>query len=188
MKILCYGDSNTYGYDGASPLGGRFDPQLCWPALLGRALGCESVNCGLNGRRVPRFSRQTEADLALLRRAAPCELVLVMLGTNDILSEAEPDATAECMRAFLPALHAALPESTALLFAPPAVTAFGPAFAHGFAALAGLYEQLAAELGIPFADASRWDIPTGPDGIHFSARGHRLFAMKAAQTLHALLR
>ena len=24
MKIICYGDSNTYGYDGDSVFGGRF--------------------------------------------------------------------------------------------------------------------------------------------------------------------
>ena len=32
--ILCYGDSNTYGYDPQSPLGGRYPPQVRWPDQL----------------------------------------------------------------------------------------------------------------------------------------------------------
>ena len=68
MKIVCYGDSNTYGYDGDEMFGGRFPEGRRWPDLLGQMLGCETVNCGLNGRRVPRFRRSTEADAALLQR------------------------------------------------------------------------------------------------------------------------
>ena len=26
MKVLCFGDSNTWGYDPRSPLGGRYGP------------------------------------------------------------------------------------------------------------------------------------------------------------------
>lgn len=188
MKLLCYGDSNTYGYDGAAVFGGRFEPELCWPALLGRALGVEADNCGLNGRRVPRFERQLEADLALLRRHAPCELIIVMLGTNDLLSEASPEDTAEYMRAFLSRLGREMPESAVLLCAPPAVDAFEPEYEEGFQALAALYGRLAEELGVLFADASRWGIPMGPDGVHFTERGHRLFAVKMSQTLRLLLR
>ena len=32
MKVICYGDSNTYGYDPRLPLGGRYDHP--WPELL----------------------------------------------------------------------------------------------------------------------------------------------------------
>jgi len=188
MKLLCYGDSNTYGYDGAMVFGGRFAPELCWPGLLGRALGVETVNCGLNGRRVPRAARQIETDLALLRRHAPCELVIVMLGTNDLLTETSPENTAEYMRAFLGELGRQMPESAVLLCAPPVVGDFGSGYAEGFESLAALYGELAQELGVLFADASRWGIPMGPDGVHFTERGHRLFAAKMSQTLRMLLR
>lgn len=188
MKLLCYGDSNTYGYDGAMVFGGRFAPELCWPALLGRALGCETVNCGLNGRRVPRFERQIETDLALLRRHAPGDVVIVMLGTNDLLTETSPEDTAAHMRAFLKALMRQMPESAVLLCAPPSAAAFDPGYAEGFETLAALYGELAEELGVLFADASRWGIPMGPDGVHFTERGHRLFAAKMSQTLRMLMR
>ena len=37
-RILCYGDSNTYGYDPRSYLGGRYPASVRWTALL-RAAG-----------------------------------------------------------------------------------------------------------------------------------------------------
>ncbi len=31
MNIICFGDSNTYGYDPRSYLGGRYDADNRWP-------------------------------------------------------------------------------------------------------------------------------------------------------------
>ena len=31
-RLLCYGDSNTYGYDPRSYLGGRYPDSIRWPA------------------------------------------------------------------------------------------------------------------------------------------------------------
>ena len=183
MKLICYGDSNTYGYDGDDCLGGRFSEQERWPELLGRMLGFEAVNCGLNGRRVPRFQRSLDADLALLRRHGDGNLILVMLGTNDILAEAEPADVVEHMRRFLTALAGALPESAVVLLAPPPVTEFEGGYAQSSQTLAAAYEALAEELGVLFVDTAPWQIPTGGDGVHFSARGHRMFALRMGQTL-----
>ena len=99
MKILCYGDSNTY--DGTDPFGGRLPEQVRWPELLGRSLGCECLNCGLNGRRVPHYPRSIETDLRLLSRALSGDLIIVMLGTNDLLCGAETEDTAAHMQSFL---------------------------------------------------------------------------------------
>ena len=185
-RIVCYGDSNTYGYDGTDPFGGRLPAGTRWTELLGGLLGCETVNCGLNGRCVPHFERSIRADLALLRRHAPCTLVIVMLGTNDLLLDTEPEETAERMRRFLPQLRETLPGAKLLLCAPPAVEDFG-GYAEAFAELADLYRNLALECGLAFADTSGWGIETAGDGVHFSTRGHRIFAVKMAQTLRQLL-
>jgi lysophospholipase L1-like esterase len=186
MKIVCYGDSNTYGYDGDELFGGRFPEGRRWPDLLRQLLGCECANVGLNGRRVPHFQRSVEADLALLRRFGDGAAVIVMLGTNDILAEAEPEDTAEHMRRFLEALHRAMPQSFVLLVAPPPVEGFGEEYSQASEALAAAYERVAEELGISFADTASWQIPMGGDGVHFSLRGHQLFALKMGQTLRAL--
>ena len=188
MKIICYGDSNTYGYDGDEMFGGRFPEGRRWSELLGKMLGCECVNCGLNGRRVPRFQRSVEADVTWLRRFGDGTAVIVMLGTNDILAEAEPEDVAEHMRRFLEALHRAMPQSPVLLVAPPPVAEPGEEYAPCFEALAASYERVAEELGAAFVDTAPWQIPMGGDGVHFSERGHRLFALKMGQTLLKLMR
>ena len=34
MNIICFGDSNTYGYDPRSYLGDRYDPDSRWVDIL----------------------------------------------------------------------------------------------------------------------------------------------------------
>ena len=51
MIILCYGDSNTFGYDPRSFLGDRYDTP--WPEGVGELTGWQLRNSGLCGRRVP---------------------------------------------------------------------------------------------------------------------------------------
>ncbi len=186
-RIVCYGDSNTYGYDGGDLFGGRLPASERWPEMLGGILGCECFNCGLNGRTVPHFPRTVEADLALLRRCAPCMLVIVMLGTNDLLTDTEPEHTAQRMRQFLARLRETLPETGVLLCAPPPVTDFGDAFAQVFDMLAEMYREVAEELGIAFVDTAAWGVRISADGVHFSKQGHRIFAVKMAHTVRMML-
>ena len=186
MKILCYGDSNTYGYDGTDPFGGRLPEQVRWPELLGRSLGCECLNCGLNGRRVPHYPRSIETDLRLLSRALSGDLIIVMLGTNDLLCGAETEDTVAHMQSFLEKLKSAKPGCTLLLASPPAVSIEGEDFSPAFSELSEAYEALAQALGIFFVDTTHWLIPTVGDGVHFSERGHRLFALKMGQYIRML--
>ena len=49
-NILCYGDSNTWGYDAETAL--RFPPEVRWTGRLQALLGPEYrvLESGLNGR------------------------------------------------------------------------------------------------------------------------------------------
>ena len=53
MKIICFGDSNTWGYDPRSYLGERYPKDVRWTGLLSALPGLEVVNCGVNGRTIP---------------------------------------------------------------------------------------------------------------------------------------
>ena len=186
MKILCYGDSNTYGYDGTDPFGGRLPETSRWPELLGKSTGMECLNCGLNGRKVPRFQRSVDADLRLLSRAKDGDFIIVMLGTNDLLAGVDPEDTAACMRCFLEKLKSMRPECVILLAAPPSVFVDGEDFSVLFSALAEQYNRTAQELGVHFVDTTSWKIPTVGDGVHFAERGHTLFAQKMHQSIRML--
>ena len=51
--VICFGDSNTYGYDPRSYLGGRYGPDSRWVDLLAARTGWDVRNQGQNGRTIP---------------------------------------------------------------------------------------------------------------------------------------
>ena len=93
-EILCYGDSNTWGcipLQGAQPAR-RFPPATRWPGVLRRELGDGHwvVEAGLNGRTTvwddPLEPGRNGRKLLLptLLTHQPLDLVIIMLGTNDL--------------------------------------------------------------------------------------------------------
>ncbi len=89
MNILCFGDSNTYGYcpDGS----GRFDADTRWTGLLQKKLGTNDriIEEGLCGRttvfsdELREGRRGLDTIGILLESHAPVDLLILMLGTND---------------------------------------------------------------------------------------------------------
>ena len=169
MNIICFGDSNTYGYDPRSYLGGRYDPDSRWVDILAVETGWSVCNMGQNGREIPSAAPAFPADT---------DLLIVMLGTNDLLQGRSPDQAAERLERFLSGIP--LDRSKILVIAPPPVKrgAWVPGQqliddSHTFAQLC---QTLAEQLGIRFADAGKWDILLAYDGVHFTEQGHRTFA------------
>ena len=88
-NILCFGDSNTHGYN--SKTGGRFDVNERWTKLLQKNLGDDYyiIEEGLSGRTTS-FEDPVFEGLCGLNVIYPCmmsheplDLVIIMLGTND---------------------------------------------------------------------------------------------------------
>lgn len=88
-RILCYGDSNTYGY---IPTGGRYDEHTRWPMRMGEVLGGDYavIEEGFNGRTCVfddpvegGFKSGVEYLPPCLMSHNPLDAVLIMLGTND---------------------------------------------------------------------------------------------------------
>lgn len=171
MKILCIGDSNTYGFDPRSYLGSRYPADVRW---TDRLAGHEVINCGVNGMTVPRDSTR---HVAMIRANAP-DLVTVMLGTNDLFSGADAETIAERMRRFLDQLCAT--GTKVLLIAPPppecSELVMDDDILYEGQELGRLYRELAAEKGCLFADAADWGVELSYDGVHFSPDGHAAFA------------
>lgn len=175
-RIVCYGDSNTYGYDAADLFGGRLSSEQRWTDQLSALLECNVINCGMNGRTVPRYPRSVENDLRLLRRSLPCDLLIVMLGTNDLLSDREPEDTAEALSAFMDRLLKEYADLKILIAAPPRIGGLGAGYAEQLQEYASCCKAIADEKGLLFADASQWPLALAHDGVHLSPEGHRCFA------------
>ena len=184
MRIFCLGDSNTYGYDPRSYLGGRYTAQDRWVDILAERTGWEVFNGGENGREIPRGYDRVWLDRTL-ERHRPLDLLVVMLGFNDLLQGADRRQITGRMEALLTSLP--LDRRSILLIAPPPmeygdwVTEEG--LLRASAELAGDSQALARRLGVRFADAGEWKIGLTFDGVHFSQGGHRTFADRLYQTI-----
>ena len=169
MNIICFGDSNTYGYDPRGYFGGRYDVDSRWVDILAMETGWTISNMGQNGREIPSAAPVFPEDT---------DLLIIMLGTNDLLQGRSPEQAAERLERFLSGLS--LNQSKILLIAPPPVAlgAWVPSqqLIDDSRTFARLCQTLAERLGIRFADAGKWDIPLAYDGVHFTEQGHRAFA------------
>lgn len=110
MTVICFGDSNTYGYDPRSYFGGRYDADSRWVDILASETGWTVYNMGENGREIPSTAPAFPADT---------DLLIVMLGVNDLLQGRSPEQAAERLEHFLSSIS--LERSKLLLIAPPPV-------------------------------------------------------------------
>lgn len=174
MKVICYGDSNTFGYDPRSRIGERYEKG--WPELLAEKTGWQVVNMGENGREIPRSSVSFPADT---------DLLIVMLGTNDLLQFWTPEAAAEKMEHFLSGLT--LARDKILLLAPPPMTLGEWVQDQELiddANMLGIhYEALAGRLGIRYGRVDSLP-PMAYDGVHLTEEGHRVLAQALYEMLH----
>jgi len=169
MNIICYGDSNTFGYDPRSYFGGRYESHCRWVDILAVKTGWNVHNNGMNGRRIP--SREVVFPKST-------DLLVVMLGTNDLLQGNTVQMVLESMDCFLNCLN--IDRNNILLVAPPPLQ-YGAwvsdqTLVDASVALGQVYQELAERQGIHFADSGRWNISISFDGVHFTEDGHKTFA------------
>lgn len=211
--VLCYGDSNTWGADPAT--GGRFDRYTRWPGVVRQLLNADSppgdpeywiVEEGLCGRTTCRDDpiegdRNGLAQLqAILESHKPLDLVVVLLGTNDLKVRFAPtpqDVARGAQRVVAAAMGSgAGPEGKApkaLMIAPPPtakLTYFREMFAGSgeISRKMGVrYRQYAAEIGCGFMDAGELIVSSDLDGIHLEAAEHRKLGEAVAAKIKSML-
>ena len=217
--VLCYGDSNTWGYN---PKGGRFDYTIRWPMVMASFLNSESdgkagsadaysywvVEEGLNGRTTCRED-PVEGDknglrqlVPILRSHKPLDLVIIMLGTNDLKHRFNPNPYEISQGAQLVAKAALASESgpndgkPKVLLVNPVPLSKSKVFAQMLASdaqkisrkLAPLFKTCAAECGAEFFDSSSViKACSRDDGIHWDADDHRRFGKAMAEQVRILL-
>ena len=186
LKILCYGDSNTWGF---SPINGsRFPEDTRWPGVLHRCLGegFTVIEDGLNGRTLCAFGMEgdplngSEHLITLLRAHERLNLLILYLGINDLfvdprlsvaLMAEELDEVIDNIRD----VQASLP---VLVLAPLPVNVVREhrSFYHeqiekSFKLVAA-FESLSAQKGCHFLDPSQVISASRRDGVHIDAEEH----------------
>lgn len=194
-RILCFGDSNTYGFDPRSYIAERFESPIRWTGRLHAVIGWEILEHGENGRIIPYTARALQEVDHLLSQNGCLDGIVIMLGTNDLLQMRAPTAAqiTHRMHVFLcrvlsnPVVCKC--RTKVLLIAPPALNTSLPvsdSIPAIHAELVSRYRALAQQLEIHFADAESWHIPLACDGIHISEQGQAVFAENVAKTLCTL--
>lgn len=213
-RILCYGDSNTWGYmpEGQS-LGFhmRFPEDVRWPGALQNELGSDYVIIeeGLNGRTTSFDQKGFSCRNGLkylessLFRHVPIDVVVIFLGTNDLKLSicGDPMKSAESMRAFLDYLshvHTGRDGQTSkvLLILPPYIghgIEFSP-FSKDYGGRKAIpasrqlnleYRKIAERDHLAYVDASKY-VRAGADGVHMTAPSHARLAEAIAEKLRSM--
>lgn len=197
INILCFGDSNTYG---SNPSGGRWSRDKRWTGVLQRLLGEDYyiIEEGCGGRTTvledylePNKNGRTHLSV-LLRTHRPLDLVIIMLGTNDmkqrfsLLPVDVAYGAAELGKLVESYDYGPeYPIPTVLLLSPihlgegvenSCFTGFAPGSANVSKALAPYYEAQAKAHGWLYFDASTVAKPSDKDMLHMEKEDHQALA------------
>ena len=201
--IVCYGDSNTYGYDPTNLYEACYSEEVIWTNYLAGQSQWRVLNYGVCGREIPHTQRQ----ILQVRRLLPEWLrdadspggepypveMWIMLGTNDLLKHAQfrAEDVAGRMESLLRGLYEEPCVQEGLvrlrLIAPPRMESGAWTFEDEERLLGesrrlgevygALAERLEAEgLEIDFTNAAVWALPVAYDGVHLAEEGHLLLA------------
>ena len=197
INILCYGDSNTYGLK--SDLVNRYERNERWTGILQKMLGENYyvIEEGLGGRTtvwddpVEDYKNGKKYLLPCLDSHKPLDLVIIMLGTNDLktrfsLSSFDVSVGMENL------IKCILKSESGRNFNSPKILLVTPVPIHSIGnidldrmlenseekskQLAPYYKALAKKYNIEYLNPDNQIEINELDGIHYTLKGHQRMA------------
>lgn len=215
-RIVCFGDSNTWGYEPAS--GQRFAENVRWTGVLASSLGTgyRVIEEGLNGRTtafddpVEGLHKNGRAYLLpCLESQAPIDLLILMLGTNDLkqryglpvgdIAEAagslikiiRQSEAGPCDLAPAVLLVAPIAVSAEIASAELAAGRLGQMFGADSRSrslqFSSCYAEIARQQGCAYFDAATVACASPLDAIHLDAQGHQALGQALAREVERIL-
>lgn len=209
-NILCFGDSNTWGYTPGTAV--RYAPDVRWTGVMQAALGKDYrvLEDGLNGRTTayedpwsPWRSGKVSLPYSLTAQK-PLDLMILMLGTNDLkftdafgaAKGAETLITLAQMVQSRKESSLAFPNGLKILLVSPIL--IDPCVAKDpYGTLRGgadesrrfseYFHHVAQAKGVPFFDAATVAKPSLVDGVHMEPESHRALGLALANEVRRLL-
>ena len=212
-NILCFGDSNTWGFIPESIIESfprRHPHDVRWTGVLARELGegFKVIEEGQNGRTTVHddpfaLVRNAKAVLpAILESHKPLDLVVLMLGTNDLKNVfgVSPSEIAVGVKVLAQTI---LTSDAGLSAKPPRLLLMCPPTVGPLSHLPDLeakltdalnrsqqlpkhYEAVAAALGCAYLNTQEIIAPSPVDGIHLDAAAHQTLGQAVAAKIKAL--
>lgn len=220
-RVLCYGDSNTFGtmplWKASPILYYRYEEAIRWTSVMASDLGpsYHVIEEGKPGRTTIyddetepfcRYCNGIDHFASTLMTHPPLDLVVIMLGTNDLHSLTPPteenlgvgiSKLVDDVRSFPQAgWNNIVPDI--LVVAPIPIrkgvgrTEVYPKF-HGEEGerlsklFAPVYKKVAEEKHCHYLDAGRYAVPCEADEVHFTKESHLAFGFAMAKMVRSIL-
>ena len=205
-NVLCYGDSNTYGY--MPGYGTRYPREIRYPGRLQMILGDEYniIEEGCSGRTtlyddpVDGWKNGMDYLMPCLYSHRPIDIMILMLGSNDLkltfhLTAEQIAESAgklvDVVKSFTAEKQEFVPKI--ILVSPPEIgkdirtSAFYGAFDEGSIEesrkFPECYRKVAQQRGCTFFDAAKHIYPSEVDSLHLTPEGHITLAKELAKVV-----
>lgn len=211
-RILCYGDSNTWGHDPDNG-GLRIPEQYLWTSVLQQELGSDFkiIDEGLPGRSTawdmnfdPSFNGY-KYFVPCLNSHFPLDLIIIMLGTNDLQQymHISPAQTCAELKNYISYIRSSASEKNIkqpqiLLVSPIKIEnsiidneIFNPIFGDEAPKKSILLiqeiEKTASECGVLYMRASDYAKASDSDGLHMNKDNHVIFGKALSKYIKQIL-
>ena len=198
VRILCFGDSNTWGYIPAT--GERRPLNERWTGMLQKSLGnnYEIIEEGLNSRTTDLDDPKHKGKNGLayifpcLASHYPLDTIVLMLGTNDLKYrfQRDPERIADGVQSLINEIKESVIEAEEkvpkiILMCPPIVdeTVDGVSNKDKYEGaeaksklLPELYKKLAEENSLEYVNLQDYVQPSKADGYHMDIESHQIIA------------
>ena len=198
-KILCYGDSNTYGFNPET--GGRYDKTTRWSGILSDLLkeNYEIIEAGMNNRtgffKNPEGLKQSGGEYLsiYLQNHKDIDICILNLGTNDaqIFYPLDNETTRKGLQNLASEIKNTNPQTKIIIIPPVKITQ--DLLHSGFAVIFDknsiekiqnifpVFEEFAKTHNYYYFDFNTFTSPSQIDGIHYTKESHKIIAAKLAE-------
>ncbi len=203
-KILCFGDSNTYGY--APATGVRFDEGTRWTGRLNALLGKDYsiLEEGMNNRngffKNPQSIKLCGVDYLpiYLQNHKDIDICILALGTNDaqFFYNLDKQTVQNGLQSLTNSLLEANSETKIIIIPPVKIQ---PNILDGIFSMQfdlssvkrieetfDEYKNFVQKNGFYYLDLNEFVKPSEADGLHYSPDSHRVIAEKIAEFVRSM--
>lgn len=200
-KVLCFGDSNTFGFIPES--GKRYDKHTRWCGILAATKKFEIIEAGCNNRTAysdnPAGFQQTGYKVLPTLLTGDLDCVILNIGINDLqkIYTTTQDDIKNGIKNLIKIVKETVPTAKILLISPAVLTQniFNGYFATLFdetsieksKMLGTLYKQISSEENCAFLDLNEYTRVSALDGLHYEPEGHQKAAAAVLAKLDELL-
>ena len=189
-KVLCFGDSNTFGYIPVS--GKRYDKNTRWTGILTQKLSPDYEVTEAGGNNRNGFTDSKDGDIFTGYKILPKylsekpDIVVLAIGINDVQKFYKPKL--QDIENGLTLMSKTILDSSAslIILAPPIlnedvlkgnfVILFDEGSVELSKSLPNIYKTVAQKLNCSFIDLNEYVKPSTSDGLHYLPESHKIIA------------